>query len=80
VNWNDYPAFFKRGVYLRRVTREAPMSFEEWGRVPEGHRPPPATPIKRTRVMDIQLPPIRTITNREAVLFEGATPEMKEGS
>ena len=29
VNFNNYPAFFKRGTYVRRVTKKIPFSAEE---------------------------------------------------
>ena len=49
VNWDDFPAFFKRGTYLQR----------------------------RTHVVELDLPPARTIGNLAAVLFERAEPQPK---
>lgn len=39
VNFNDYPAFFKRGSFVRRVKRTRMLTAEEMQRIPEEHRP-----------------------------------------
>jgi tRNA(His) 5'-end guanylyltransferase len=39
VNWNDFPAFFKRGTYLQRRTFDRTLTDEERARIPEAHRP-----------------------------------------
>jgi len=48
INFNDYPAFFKRGVFGKRhkVLRE--LSPAELARIPEAHRP--TEPVERTVV------------------------------
>jgi tRNA(His) 5'-end guanylyltransferase len=74
VNWNDYPAFFKRGTYLGRCAAELPLTEDERARIPEGHRPPPGTLVTRQRVVEFDLPPVRTIGNLADVLFERADP------
>lgn len=55
VNFNDYPAFFKRGTFVRRVKRERLLTQEELAKVPEAHRP--TGPVVRSGVesMDIWL-------------------------
>lgn len=37
VNWNDYPATFKRGTYFRRVRRERTFTPEELKNLPPKH-------------------------------------------
>jgi tRNA(His) guanylyltransferase len=74
VNWNDFPAFFKRGTYLQRRTVDRLLTDEERARIPEAHRPPPGKTVRRTQVLELELPPVRTITNLAAVLFERAEP------
>lgn len=39
VNFNDYPAFFKRGMFARRVREERVLTDEQLSRIPEQHRP-----------------------------------------
>jgi tRNA(His) 5'-end guanylyltransferase len=46
-NFNQYPAFFKRGTFVRRITEERPFSAEELARIPEKHRPAPETLVAR---------------------------------
>lgn len=74
VNWNDYPAHFKRGIYLQRQGHHVSLSLEELARIPEAHQPLGGV-VWRTSVIGLDLPPIRQVTNREAVLFEGAHPQ-----
>ena len=50
-NFNDDPAFFKRGTFVRRITKERPFTPEELRRIPKQHRPAPnaGDPIARRR-------------------------------
>lgn len=75
VNWNDYPAFFKRGTYLQRRTFARGLSDEERARIPEAHRPPIGATFQRTQVVELELPPARRVSNLAAVLFERADPQ-----
>lgn len=73
INFNDYPAMFKRGVYIqrRRVMRE--LDPEQLAKIPQDKRPPDGRVLRaRTEVLD--LPPILRVANRVEVLFEGADP------
>jgi tRNA(His) guanylyltransferase len=75
INWNDYPAFFKRGTYVQRRTVSKPFSTEELERLPPKHeaRTNPGLMVERSEVKVLELPPITTIENREAVIFDGAS-------
>jgi tRNA(His) 5'-end guanylyltransferase len=75
-NFDAYPAFFKRGTFVRRITEERPLTPEELERIPERHRPPPETLVTRSRVVEIEMPVFTRVLNREAVIFEGAGPEV----
>jgi tRNA(His) guanylyltransferase len=77
INWNDFPAFFKRGSYLQRRTFERTLTDEERARIPEPHRPPIGKTFQRTQVVELDLPPVRKIENLAAVLFERADPVPK---
>jgi tRNA(His) 5'-end guanylyltransferase len=74
VNWDQYPAFFKRGTYLQRRTFAKTLTDEERARIPEAHRPAPDATFQRTSVVELELPPVRRIGNLNAVLFERADP------
>lgn len=77
INWNDFPAFFKRGSYLQRRTFDRALTDEERERIPEKHRPPEGELVKRSHVVELDLPPVRQSANLTAVLFEGAEPEAR---
>jgi tRNA(His) guanylyltransferase len=84
INWNDYPDFFKKGVYFARRSTSKPfsqLSEEEKASLPPKHaaRTNPDLVIKRSGIVEIPLPPLGKIGNREAVLFEDAAPVNKEG-
>jgi tRNA(His) guanylyltransferase len=77
VNWNDYPAGFKRGTYVQRKRVTRPFSADELGALPPKHaaRTNPNLVVERSDVGVVNLPPIGTMANREAVIFDGAAPE-----
>lgn len=74
INWQDYPAFFKRGVYFRRETFQRTLTDEERDRIPESHRPSADATFDRSQVVSIDMPPIRCLANATNVLFLGETP------
>lgn len=80
VNWNDYPAFFKRGTYCQRRTVSKPFSAEELERLPEKHeaRANPGLLVERSEYEPIEMPPFASVTNRDAVIFDGSTPHSGE--
>lgn len=74
-NFNDYPAFFKRGTFVRRTTVERPFTDQELARIPPGHRPALGALVLRSEIIELDMPSFGSVTNREAVIFEGARPE-----
>lgn len=78
VNFNDYPSFFKRGSYVRRVKKATKFSVDEISKLPpkhEAHTNPNLT-VERSVVERIELPPITKIVNRVDVIFSGAEPTL----
>lgn len=73
TNWNDYPNFFKRGTYLQRRTEMRKLSEEERMKIPEKHRPPAEIEVVRTKVVELDIPPIRQFPDAMKILFGGAT-------
>lgn len=69
VNFNDYPAFFKRGTFVRRVKESRILSEEQLSKIPEQHRP--TGPVQRSFIdtVDIWL---SKQPSGVAVLFDGA--------
>lgn len=76
VNWNDYPSFFKRGVFIQRRTENRVLSPEELISLPEKHtaRKNPGLPIPRSVIRELSMPPFAKVTNREGVIFRGEEP------
>lgn len=76
VNWNDYPAFFKRGTFIQRKKKMVKFSAEEINNLPEKHqaRTNPDLVIERTVVEEIDMPKFSTVKNRNEVVFDGQDP------
>lgn len=79
VNWNDYPPFFKRGTYVQRRATSKPFTAAELDSLPPKHeaRTNPELVVERSEVRVIELPPLASLGNREAVIFDGAEPQIK---
>jgi tRNA(His) 5'-end guanylyltransferase len=80
VNFNDYPASFKRGTFMRRVVQERPLTPEELIRIPAKHRPTDGQLVTRSAVVALDMPRFGSVTNREEVIFDGAEPAIAAGS
>lgn len=74
VDFEEYPEFFKRGTWLRRVTTSRALTELEWGKIPEKHRPSIETEFDRSEVKIIDMPDFNRVTNRVEVIFDGAEP------
>lgn len=72
INWDDYPAFFKRGTYVRREVELRELSAEELERIPPKHRP--TGPVVRSAVRELDMPPLSQVDNVQGVLFFGESP------
>jgi len=72
VNFNDYPARFKRGTFVLRRTILKELEPAVLAKIPEGRRPD--GPIERQIVAPVEMPIFKTVTNRVEVLFENAEP------
>tara|TARA_B100000745_G_scaffold192726_1_gene126744 strand:+ start:14235 stop:15056 length:822 start_codon:yes stop_codon:yes gene_type:complete len=73
INWNDYPAFFKRGTYVQSRTITRPPTDEEIARS-RGNLLPEDT-VTRSRIVELEMPPLRQVTNRVGVIFNKETPQ-----
>lgn len=72
VNFNDYPAFFKRGTFLRRESVTRYLNEDELAKIPIDRRP--TEPVTRTAVVELDMPPFGKVTNRVGVVFNGEPP------
>lgn len=70
INWNDYPAFFKRGSYLKRRTTRRFLTGEELALFRREQSPDPEThEVVRTVVEEVDMPPYNKIQDRVATYF-----------
>ena len=79
INFNDYPAFFRRGTFVQR--RSVMRKFDpEKDDLPEKHeaRRNPELTIERSEVIEIEMPPFSQVTNKVGVIFNGENPLRKE--
>jgi len=77
INWNDYPAFFKRGSFFQRRIVSKPFTVTELAALPPKHHAHtnPDLVVERQEWGWVDMPPFRKVANREAVVFDGAAPE-----
>lgn len=77
VNWDAYPASFKRGTFVQRRTVQKPFNTEELDKLPPNHaaRQNPNLVVERSEIQMLEMPPFGQVTNREAVIFSGAEPQ-----
>ena len=73
-NFNDYPAFFKRGTFVRRVVVQRELTAEERVRIPVKHQPPKGEVVIRAEIAELEMPNFATVNNRTEVIFETAAP------
>jgi tRNA(His) guanylyltransferase len=78
IDFDNYPSFFTRGTFVRRVTFERPYKSEELERIPEKHRPDADALVTRSEIRSVDLPNLLSIANRAAVIFDGSEIRMKE--
>lgn len=80
INWNNFPAMFKRGSYVQRKVVNYPFSAQEIDTLPPKHaaRTNPGLIVERAVVQQIDMLPLGSITNRADVIFNGAEPQFLE--
>lgn len=80
INWNDYPAFFKRGTYIARRLVGKPLTIEELEKLPPKHnaRKDPSKLVVRRVFVELDIPRLGSLSNAEDVLFQGAEPIIRE--
>ena len=67
INWNDYPAYFKRGTYIQK--RATPVD-----RAVPGLTVSDQSIATRGVVNTLPMPPLTTVVNRTGVFFEKQEP------
>lgn len=85
VNWNDYPPYIKRGVYVQKRRVKKPLTPEILAKIPKKNRPAEGTLFERTEYVlvnwaeseegDNVFLPLSRAANKVDVVFNGAVPE-----
>lgn len=76
VDWEHYPAYFRRGTYVQRQKTVRAFTVDELEQLPPLHaaRKDPALMVERTDYVALELPPLLSVENRAGVLFRGEAP------
>jgi tRNA(His) guanylyltransferase len=79
VNWNNYPTYFKRGMYIQKQKITRKFTDKEIEKLPKKHeaRTNPDLKVERTEVRIVNMPPISKVINRVGVIFNGETPKVE---
>lgn len=69
INWNDYPSFFKRGSYFKRIVTERKFTSDELDNLPEKHeaKTNPDLLITRSEVQRMDWKPLSKYENSERI-------------
>ncbi len=76
VDFSAFPASFRLGTFLKRVTEQRELTEDELKAIPEKNRTTERI-VTRSRIATMDWPPFRQIANRTEVLFEDAEPIVK---
>ena len=68
INFNDYPAFFKRGVYVKRKNFIKTLSSEELAKIPDAKKPVNGE-VVRTGIVEMEWPAAKHVSNFKDLLF-----------
>jgi len=76
INWSNYPAWARRGTYVRKIRVTRPFSAVEIDKLPPKHeaRTNPDLKVERWVWDDREMPKIVLVSNRVETLFRGADP------
>ena len=75
VNFNDYPAYFKRGTFIQRKLVDVEIDQETWLKIPERNRPESRL-VKRHKIISVEMPTFTKVTNRVETIFDGEEPSI----
>lgn len=82
INWTtDYPAFFTRGTFVKRVSMLRELSATQLACIPAERRP--TGPVMRSTVMALNMPNVSALADYAMVLFQkeiGSTVVLRDGS
>ena len=80
INWNDYPAFFKRGLFVQKFKVRRSFTPDEIDKLPLKHeaRNTPNFVLERSKVRTVDMPPFAKVINRVDVIFKGSDPTIAE--
>lgn len=74
VNFNNYPAKFKRGIFIRKENMKRQLTELELSHIPLANRPTVDQDITRSIMVKLDMPRFGSVSNREAVIFDKAEP------
>lgn len=78
IVWGNLSSPCKRGTYVRQETYQRKFTADELEELPEKHeaRSNPDLLVTRSRMVELDMPVLDTVTNRVDVLFNGAAPSV----
>jgi len=78
VNWNNYPDFFKKGTYVKRIKTSRKFTQEELDALPEKHQAKnnPDLVIERNIIQVIDIPKLSSIKNKVGFFFNNEEIEL----
>jgi len=80
INFNDYPSWFKRGMYVQRKKIFREFTTDEIEKLPLKHdaRSNPSLLVERTEIKVLDMPILSKVVNRVDVFFKGVEPIVEQ--
>lgn len=67
IVFDDFPAFFRRGTFARRIVEWRELSADECSHIPLEHRP--TGPVQRHKIDTFEIEDFFGMDNRESFVF-----------
>jgi tRNA(His) 5'-end guanylyltransferase len=76
INWNNFTAAQKRGVYIRKEKYEVKLEQDKLDKIPEEYKPNNGMVI-RSKIVEMDMPQLTKVGNPIEVFFNGEQPITK---
>lgn len=72
INFDDYPSYFKRGSFIKRVKKQVKFTASEINKLPDKHaaKTNPDLLVERHVIERVEMPPLLSVGDRVKILFD----------
>lgn len=74
--YSEYPEAFKYGTFIQKLKKKRVLTEDERLKIPVKYRPQTFAEVLRTDIRFMHISNFLSVTNKEEVIFDGATPKI----